>query len=31
MPAEIDERAGKIRAAVLRLTHLIDNLLNSAD
>jgi len=30
MPAEIDERAGKIRAAVLRLTHLIDNLLNSA-
>ena len=29
MPAEIDERAGKIRAAVLRLTHLIDNLLNS--
>jgi two-component system, OmpR family, sensor kinase len=26
---EIDERAGKIRAAVLRLTHLIDNLLNS--
>ena len=29
-PAEIDERAGKIRAAVLRLTHLIDNLLNSA-
>jgi len=28
-PAEIDERAGKIRAAVLRLTHLIDNLLNS--
>src|SRR6185437_8746382 len=27
--AEIDERAGKIRAAVLRLTHLIDNLLNS--
>ncbi len=29
MPADIDERAGKIRAAVLRLTHLIDNLLNS--
>jgi len=29
-PAEIDERGGKIRAAVLRLTHLIDNLLNSA-
>ncbi len=28
--AEIDERAGKIRTAVLRLTHLIDNLLNSA-
>ena len=28
-PGEIDERAGKIRAAVLRLTHLIDNLLNS--
>jgi two-component system, OmpR family, sensor kinase len=28
--AEIDERAAKIRAAVLRLTHLIDNLLNSA-
>jgi two-component system, OmpR family, sensor kinase len=28
-PKEIDERAGKIRAAVLRLTHLIDNLLNS--
>ena len=27
---EIDERSGKIRAAVLRLTHLIDNLLNSA-
>jgi two-component system, OmpR family, sensor kinase len=26
---EIGERAGKIRAAVLRLTHLIDNLLNS--
>jgi two-component system, OmpR family, sensor kinase len=30
MTAEIDERAGKIRAAVLRLNHLIDNLLNSA-
>jgi two-component system, OmpR family, sensor kinase len=30
VPAEIDERGGKIRAAVLRLTHLIDNLLNSA-
>ncbi len=29
-PSEIDERAGKVRAAVLRLTHLIDNLLNSA-
>jgi two-component system, OmpR family, sensor kinase len=29
-PAEIDERAGKVRAAVLRLTHLIDNLLNSS-
>ena len=29
-PVEIGERAGKIRAAVLRLTHLIDNLLNSA-
>ncbi|HXX04902.1 MAG TPA: ATP-binding protein [Xanthobacteraceae bacterium] len=29
-PAEIDQRAEKIRAAVLRLTHLIDNLLNSA-
>jgi len=29
-PAETGERAGKIRAAVLRLTHLIDNLLNSA-
>ncbi len=28
--ADIGERAGKIRAAVLRLTHLIDNLLNSA-
>jgi len=29
-PAEIEERASKVRAAVLRLTHLIDNLLNSA-
>ena len=29
-PNEIAERGGKIRAAVLRLTHLIDNLLNSA-
>jgi two-component system, OmpR family, sensor kinase len=28
--AEIGERAGKIRAAVLRLIHLIDNLLSSA-
>jgi two-component system, OmpR family, sensor kinase len=27
--AEVGERAGKIRAAVLRLTHLIDNLLSS--
>jgi len=27
--AEIGERAGKIRAAVLRLTHMIDNLLSS--
>jgi two-component system, OmpR family, sensor kinase len=27
---QIDERAGKIRSAVLRVTHLIDNLLNSA-
>jgi signal transduction histidine kinase len=27
--AEIGERAGKIRAAVLRLTHLIDNMLNT--
>ena len=27
---EIDERAGKIRAAVLRLTHLIENLLDSS-
>ncbi len=30
LAAEIDERAGKVRAAVLRLTHLIDNLLDSA-
>jgi two-component system, OmpR family, sensor kinase len=30
VPAEIEERGGKIRAAVLRVTHLIDNLLNSA-
>src|ERR1700678_1805711 len=29
-PSEIDERSGKVRAAVLRLTHLIDNLLNSS-
>jgi signal transduction histidine kinase len=29
-PAEIGERAGKIRSAVLRLTHLIDNLLNAS-
>jgi signal transduction histidine kinase len=29
-PAEIDERAGKIRGAVLRVTHLIENLLNSS-
>ncbi len=29
-PAEIGERAGKIRRAVLRMTHLIDNLLNSS-
>jgi signal transduction histidine kinase len=28
--AEVNERAGKIRAAVLRLTHLMDNLLNSS-
>src|SRR5262245_34187061 len=27
---EINERAGKIRSAVLRMTHLIDNLLNSS-
>ncbi len=27
---EIGERAGKVRSAVLRLTHLIDNLLNSS-
>jgi two-component system OmpR family sensor kinase len=31
MPAaEVGERAGKIRSAVLRMTHLIDNLLNSS-
>jgi two-component system, OmpR family, sensor kinase len=29
-PTEIGERAGKIRSAVLRMTHLIDNLLNSS-
>jgi signal transduction histidine kinase len=29
-PQEIGERAGKIRGAVLRLTHLIDNMLGSA-
>jgi signal transduction histidine kinase len=29
-PAEIAERAGKMRSAVLRMTHLIDNLLNSS-
>ena len=29
-PGEIGERAGKIRSAVLRMTHLIDNLLNSS-
>jgi signal transduction histidine kinase len=28
--SEIGERAGKIRGAVLRMTHLIDNLLNSS-
>jgi two-component system OmpR family sensor kinase len=30
LPAEISERAGKVRSAVLRMTHLIDNLLNSS-
>jgi two-component system OmpR family sensor kinase len=29
-PGEIGERAGRIRGAVLRMTHLIDNLLNSS-
>jgi signal transduction histidine kinase len=29
-PEEIEDRAGRLRAAVLRLTHLIDNLLNSS-
>src|SRR5215469_9244850 len=28
--AEINERAGKVRGAVLRITHLIDNLLNTS-
>jgi two-component system, OmpR family, sensor kinase len=28
--SEVGERAGKIRSAVLRMTHLIDNLLNSS-
>jgi two-component system, OmpR family, sensor kinase len=30
VPAEIGERAGKIRSAVLRMTQLIENLLNSS-
>ncbi len=30
MPAEIGERVGKIRSAVLRMTHLIENLLNAS-
>jgi two-component system OmpR family sensor kinase len=30
VPAEISERAGKIRSAVLRMTQLIENLLNSS-
>jgi two-component system, OmpR family, sensor kinase len=30
LPAEIGERAGKVRSAVLRMTYLIDNLLNSS-
>ena len=30
LPVEMGERAGKIRSAVLRMTHLIDNLLNSS-
>jgi len=30
LPPEIGERAGKVRGAVLRMTHLIDNLLNSS-
>jgi len=29
-PVEVAERAGKIRSAVLRMTHLIENLLNSS-
>ncbi|HEX8828698.1 MAG TPA: ATP-binding protein [Xanthobacteraceae bacterium] len=29
-PTEIGERAGKIRSAVLRMTHMIENLLNSS-
>src|SRR4029079_13490962 len=29
-PEDIEDRAGRLRAAVLRLTHLIDNLLNSS-
>src|ERR1700685_3030385 len=29
-PAEVGERAGKVRSAVLRMTQLIDNLLNSS-
>ena len=29
-PAEIGERAGKVRSAILRMAHLIDNLLNSS-
>src|ERR1700733_5114296 len=29
-PAEISERAGKVRSAVLRMTHLIDNFLNAS-
>jgi two-component system, OmpR family, sensor kinase len=29
-PSEIGERAGKIRSAILRMTHLIENLLNSS-
>jgi signal transduction histidine kinase len=30
VPADIGERAGKIRSAVMRMTHLIDTLLNSS-